>query len=336
MVRLLYSFYHKLQGFTSCHPTLADVWDSNPPCSQWSCMYTVMMDINQLLEYMILLVNPLNGDKPLRLAKGHDPDSPTHRSLIALVSPHYQPGMEPLDIGGYQERPNLLSAIASWDERTRRYYQDICHIHANNLTPAPAFTIAGGGRKLSLPAALQHAPQCQELQTGHYTSNPRQNPISGDPAPTQGKTPNKARTCLLRYQDGVRDNQRTHGPGNLFEPLSEKPKFPAFDATRQLDGKSDASAFYLQSGTRRMQESEVPLCTHQLRDICRRWPDTIVAPHKNTLQYSLQYLESGSGTYRYFTVFIILSRVYLSLPLQVLEKLFYISSLPYRDEFKDK
>jgi hypothetical protein len=111
MFRLLRSFYHRLQGSPSGHRILADVWDSNPPYSQWSCMNTVMMDINELLEYMILLVSRLNGNTPLRLAKDHDPDSPPHESVIALVSPYYKPGMEPLDVRGYQECPKLLSAM---------------------------------------------------------------------------------------------------------------------------------------------------------------------------------------------------------------------------------
>jgi hypothetical protein len=172
VINVLRSFYHRLQMTKSGHCTLAYVWDSNPPHSQWSCMYTVMMDINQLLEYMILLVNPLKGNKPLRLAEEHDFDSQLHGSVLALVSPYYQPGMEPMDVGGYQDRPNLFSAIASWNERRRRYYQDICQINANNLTAAPVFTIGGGRRKQPPPATPQHSPQRQQLQTDWSMSNP--------------------------------------------------------------------------------------------------------------------------------------------------------------------
>jgi hypothetical protein len=143
-----------------------------------------------------------------------------------------------MDVGGYQARPNMRSAITSWDEQTRRYYQDICQIRANKLTPAPTFTIAEGRRKQPPPATLQHTRQiipCPILVETKHQETPHQ---------TQGKTPNKTRACLLCYKDSVRDDQRNRGPWSRYQKIpNSQPPIPPDN----WKAKYDANASYLQS-----------------------------------------------------------------------------------------
>jgi hypothetical protein len=113
LLNVLRNFYNRLHAAPNGMRSFADMWDGNVLYSQWPCMYTVLIDINQL-EYFILIANPLHGDSPIFRAAQLINKPNNFGDFVALVSPYYQDERALTEICSYQERPNILSAIASW------------------------------------------------------------------------------------------------------------------------------------------------------------------------------------------------------------------------------
>jgi hypothetical protein len=252
LIAVLQNFINHLHHREGDPFSFSTLWDSNPPHSQWSCLFSVLSDLNRLLHIFNQLINPINGKIPVMRAYEVDRRTGTIMSqeLTALLSPYYDKKMRPVDKFSYNERPNILGAIAQWDEEVQRNYADKSRLNPRDLPPVPSFVIDPRGVKPAPPPATQ-APY--QSGPGRYRQPPpaaRDNTPPHASNPNEGKKPaKKARVCLLRYKDSVSSSQKAHGPGNLLEKLDIKPRYPATDVDgNTADGASHICFLFTMDG----------------------------------------------------------------------------------------
>jgi hypothetical protein len=67
----------------------ATLWDSNPPSSQFSCLFRLLQDVNQLFDIFHSLVRPLYGSAPFFTAQQHGQHHQLGDHQVILLSPVY-------------------------------------------------------------------------------------------------------------------------------------------------------------------------------------------------------------------------------------------------------
>jgi hypothetical protein len=134
--------------------SLATLWDSNPPYSQWSCLYNALCDPNQLLHLFQQHALPVYSQPPIVLAQ----EDHVRPNVMALVSPYNSSQDNPVEAFSYKERPNIFGAVAQWEEGTKNHYSNKGRLSSMDLTPAPPFAVAGNLNTRPPPPVFNQLP----------------------------------------------------------------------------------------------------------------------------------------------------------------------------------
>ena len=219
----------------SGHLSVAAAWEQDPPYSQLAVAYTILRDIDQLLDLFLRWARPPGGAPPVVLVLEHIQGARPE----AAVTARFTKQASPLDPLSEDCDDTIFAALATWEnEKTAYYTNGLPRQTASQLTPAPRNYVSGGGgqrqqqqghlRGYEAPANEKRRGEKQGKQ--HNEVAPKN--FAAAPEPTKAAKP------LIQWGPDATAAIRDEGPRRIVKSARGKPKYPA----RNDDGEPEQGA----------------------------------------------------------------------------------------------
>jgi hypothetical protein len=211
----------------SGHLSIATTWELDPPYSQLAVAYTILRDIDQLLDLFLRWARPPGGAPPVVLVvenkHGAHPE--------AAVTARFTKQASPLDPLSEDCDDTIFAALATWEnEKTAYYTNSLPRQTASQLTPAPRNYVSGGGGQRQPQQLHGHQRGFEAPDNDGKRRGNKQGKQHNDVAARSvvaAPEPTKAVKPLIQWGPDATTANRDEGPRRIVKSARGKPKFPA-------------------------------------------------------------------------------------------------------------
>ena len=228
ILRALYRYIQRLRkGEESAYLSVAATWDIEPPFSQQAVAFSVLRDIDDLLDLFIRLVRPPGGRPPLAIVRENRHGASDEVAISATFSSQ----ASPLDPDENPDDNTIFASVAAW-EKEKQYFvsQSLPRLQPTQLLAAPNFFVQGGKAALAAATCPSRGAEPEKHVTrntsGRQQGKKKDNDMTSS-NDNENKKQLKASKPLLRWGDDATKEIRDGGPMLCIKEAGAKPRYPA-------------------------------------------------------------------------------------------------------------